>query len=81
MNSDLQRKLLVHRICGFSIRGFVLVLFAQGCDNRQAMNDAQPQLSPQEVKAIAKESFFWNYHQVAFYHFRYFTAQMEQSPL
>jgi hypothetical protein len=45
------------------------------------MNDAQPQLSPQEVKAIAKESFFWNYHQVAFYHFRYFTAQMEQSPL
>jgi hypothetical protein len=38
-------------------------------------------MTPDEVKAIAKEAFFWSFHQVAFYHFRYFTAQLEKSPV
>ena len=42
-------------------------------------SQARQEMTPNEVKAIAKEAFFWSFHQVAFYHFRYFTAQMQES--
>ncbi len=57
-----------------------LALPVTGCSTTDS-SQARQEMTPNEVKAIAKEAFFWSFHQVAFYHFRYFNAQMEKSPV
>lgn len=47
---------------------------------RPARSETNPQLSPDEARAIAKEVFLWGMHPVAIYHMRYNHAQNEKSP-
>jgi hypothetical protein len=45
-----------------------------------AAAQTNPQLSPQEARAIAKEIFLWGMHPVAIYHLRYNQTQNDKSP-